>query len=322
MSTASDILFGDFAKIWFGLKKSHRLTPLSTKTLEDYRSLYHNHVEGVFETIPMRDISGLMLDTYFSSLRLATSTINKIKTCIVLPILRKAYANGLIPINPTVGLEPITVKNVHHKPYTPEEVARLAEVSQGSYWHIAIPLLINTGIRRAELLGLKWEDYDPKEHVLHIKRDYVSTNHECQLKDTTKTESSTRLVAIPAELCDALNGYRRKKGVGKTFIISQQKADKPVDPHNFSRTFRKWCEAAGIPKDKRGGHSTRATYCTMASQSGCDLDGLRRQVGHQDFRMLTKVYMRDTINQKQYAVADKMGTVWKNAVSSMKNKAA
>ena len=100
------------------------------------------------------------------------------------------------------------------------------------------------------------------------------------------------------------------------------KADKPVDPHNFSRTFRNWCVKAEIPKNKWGGHSTRATYCTMASKSGCDLDGLRRQIGHQDFRMLTKVYMRDTINQKQYAVADKMGIVWKNAVSSRKGKAA
>ena len=45
----------------------------------------------------------------------------------------------------------------------------------------------------------------------------------------------------------------------------------------------------------------------MASEAGCTLDGIRRQVGHADFRMLLQVYIHERTHEKQYVVADRMG---------------
>ena len=142
---------------------------------------------------------------------------------------------------------------------------------------------------------------------MHIERDYISTNHGCEFT-TTKTQSSQRIIALSTEICSKLDEYRRNEGAKRTYIISQHKADAPVDPHNFSRSFRKWCQNAGIPKSKWGGHSTRATYCTLASETSCSLDGVRR--------MLSKVYMRNKIAPEQYNVADSIGSALRDVMFS------
>ena len=96
----------------------------------------------------------------------------------------------------------------------------------------------------------------------------------------------------------------------KTYIISQRRQDKPIEPHNFSRTFRHWCKKADIPKEKWGGHCTRATYCTMAAELGCSLEGIRLQAGHADYRTLLRVYIHERTEDKQYDVADAMEKVF------------
>lgn len=306
-------LFDDYMDEWFSLKSQN----LSQKTLEDYQGLYNTHVKPKFSNIYLDDITASRLDKYYNELlqTLSPATANKIKSCIIGPALRKAVAQGLLQNNPTIGLEPIRVENKHHEAYTLDELSRLQTASQGSYWWIAVPLLVATGIRRAELLGLRWTDYDPEKRTLHIERDYISTNHGCEFT-TTKTQSSQRIIALSTEICSKLDEYRRHEGAKRTYIISQHKADAPVDPHNFSRSFRKWCQNAGIPKSKWGGHSTRATYCTLASETSCSLDGVRRQVGHSDFRMLSKVYMRNKIAPEQYNVADSIGSALRDVMFS------
>ena len=291
---------------WF----SHKRRNISPKTHEDYYGLYCRHILTYFGDCQLSSITAAELEHFYFYLLdtkgLSPGTVNKIKASILGAALRKAYGQQLIAFNPTVGLEPIKDNSQHHQPYTLEELKLLVDASRRSYHWIAPLLMIGTGMRRCELLGLRWDDFNSERRTLHIVRDYVSTSHESYLT-CTKTDGSKRLVVIPPELCHALQRYRANEGRGKTYIISQQNADKPVNPHNFSRSYRRWCEAAGIPKEKQGGHSTRATYCTMASEAGCTLDGIRRQVGHTDFRMLLQVYIHERTHEKQYAVADRMG---------------
>ena len=239
--------FDDYMDEWFSLKSQN----LSQKTLEDYQGLYNTHVKPKFSNIYWDEITANGPDKYYNELlqTLSPATANKIKSCIIGPALRKAVAQGLLQSNPTIGLEPIHVENKHHEAYTLDELSRLQTASQGSYWWIAVPLPVATGIRRAELLGLRRIDYDPEKRTLHIERDYISTNHGCEFT-TTKTRSSQRIIALSTEICSKLNAYRSHEGVKRTYIISQHKADAPVDPHNFSRSFRKWCQTAGIPKSK------------------------------------------------------------------------
>ena len=211
-------LFDNYMDKWFSLKSQN----LSQKTLEDYQGLYNTHVKPKFSGIYLDEITASGLDRYYSELlqTLSPATANKIKSCIIGPALRKAVAQGLLQSNPTIGLEPIHVENKHHEAYTLDELSRLNTASQNSFWWIAVPLLVATGIRRAELLGLRWTDYDPEKRTLHIERDYISTNHGCEFT-TTKTQSSQRIIALSTEICSKLDEYRRHEGARRTYIISQ-----------------------------------------------------------------------------------------------------
>ena len=301
-----NIFFTDYMVGWFQKKKNS----VNPKTWEDYEGLYRNHVLPVFRNTLLSDITATDLEKFYFSLldKLAPGTVNKIKASIIGNALKKAYAQRLIQFDPTIGIDAVKGEDKHHEPYTQEELRRLAKVSRSSYTWIAFPLLVSTGMRRAELLALTWNDFNVEHRTLHIVHDYVSTSKGSMVTGT-KTNASKRLVVLPQSMCDLLEAYQVREGQGKTYIISQQKQDKPVEPHNFSRTYRKWCEQAEIPKEKWGGHCTRATFCTMASEAGCSLDGIRRQVGHSDNRMLIKVYIHERTNQKQYTVADTMGQI-------------
>ena len=290
------------------VKKKQLVGP---KTWADYECLYRNHVQPAFQNVLLADITAQQLEDFYSKLLavLAPSTVNKIKASILGNALRKAYAQRLIAYDPTVGIDPVRGEDRHHEAYTGEEIRKLAAASRESYIWIAFPLLICSGLRRAEMLALRWDDFNPERRTLHVTRDYISLGSGSQFVDT-KTKSSRRLVVIPQSLSTLLESYHATSGQGKTYIVSQRQQDKPVEPHNFSRSFRRWCAKAGIPEDKWGGHCTRATFCTLASELGCSLEGIRLQAGHADYRTLLKVYIHERTEEKQYNVAEAVDKVF------------
>ena len=317
-STKSSPPLDEYMHKWFMIKRR----TISPKTYNDYYDLYCHHVTPYFKNCPLNEITSAILEEFYlyllDSIRLSNATVNKIKSSVLGAALRKAYGQKIIDHNPTVGIEPINDNSQHHEPYTGDELNRLAIASQCSYQWIALPILIGTGLRRCELLGLRWDDFDSANRTLHVQRDLVSTSNATYITGT-KTHSSKRLVVIPQELCDALLKYKNQEGANKTYIVSQIKNDKPMEPHNFSKMYRHWCKKANIPESKWGGHSTRATYCTMASESSDsldNLDGLRRQVGHTDFRMLLNVYIHDRTHKKQYDIVDQMSPCLKSFFSA------
>lgn len=298
-----NIFLTEWLDSWLTRKKQL----VGPKTWADYECLYRNHVQPAFRNVLLADITAQQLEDFYSKLLavLAPSTVNKIKASILGNALRKAYAQRLIAYDPTIGLDPVRGEDKHHEAYTGEEIRKLAVASRESHIWIAFPLLICSGLRRAEMLALRWEDFNPERRTLHVTRDYISLGSGSQFVDT-KTKSSRRLVVIPQSLSNLLESYHATSGQGKTYIISQRQQDKPVEPHNFSRSFRRWCAKAGIPQDKWGGHCTRATYCTLASELGCSLEGIRLQAGHADYRTLLKVYIHERTEEKQYNVAEAM----------------
>jgi len=111
-------------------------------------------------------------------------------------------------------------------------------------------------------------------------------------------------VAIPSQLIDLLISYR-KNNPDRIYLIGQSKADKRVEPNNFSRLFRKWCKQAEI--ENISPHSLRHTFCTLCQESRIDTFTIMQQVGHTDSRMLERVYVHKRSNELQQRAADTLG---------------
>ena len=192
-----------------------------------------------------------------------------------------------VPKNPCDRVKMPKLRTISEKKaLTPDEQKRLAHaLPRTNYMYISIPVLLYTGMRRSELLGLMWDDVDFENYVIHIHRTNVAVEgQKTEVKEETKTDASHRDIWMNPELENALLFHRKTVQHGKRkYVISQKTQDKPVDPNNFSRAFRRWCKKSGVDGSP---HTLRHTYITNASNIGISAISLKQQTGHTDTRMI------------------------------------
>lgn len=296
------ILFTDYMEDWFKGKSA----VLADNTKDKYRALYDVHIKPTFEKLMLTEVTLSRLQDLINAKipELASATIREIKSAILAQAFKKAQGMGLIKLNPVQFVETPKVKQNHSRPLTNDEITKLINVSKCHRLGITIPLLLLSGMRRSEMLGLTWDDIDFIKKEITINKGFVSTRSKGNILKETKTESSNRIVAIPTQLIDLLKSYR-KNNPDRIYLIGQSKADKRVEPNNFSRLFRKWCKQAGI--ENISPHSLRHTFCTLCQENSIDTFTIMQQVGHTDSRMLERVYVHKRSNELQQRAADTLG---------------
>ena len=146
---------------------------------------------------------------------------------------------------------------------------------------IPLAILLYTGVRRGEALGLRWENLDWKRGVIHIEQAVTFLNNQPVLGET-KSDAGIRTVPFDERLMDVLRPYRQISGfiVGdgitpmteRTFTWMWQRIDRTIDLHGATP------------------HTFRHTYITLAASSGIDVKTLQSIAGHSDIKMTMDRY--------------------------------
>lgn len=280
---------------------------LTQKTLIKYDGFYRRHLKEPIGGLMLTDITVSRLSDMVKKEEekgLATSTINDIYRCVVSCCLKYAEGLGWIEKNPMQFVELPSVEQKHSRALTDKEIKAMWTVAKRDrIGTIAFPLLLGTGMRKGELLGLEWEDIDLEEGTIDINKAWGCVGGKGVLVPP-KTKSSYRVIALPAELVTLLKRYRLSEdGKGRRYVIGQKRQDKRIDPNNFDRSFYRWRDKAGVSKDIHV-HCTRHTYCSVMHERGVEAIDLKLLTGHTDTRMLDRVYIhpRNT-EKKRQAVA-------------------
>ena len=265
---------------------------LKETTRDLYITLFKSHIRPYFDSYLLRAITTERLQAFITHLNkekgLSPATVRQIWNVLRLP-LTKAFNKGLLEYDITgdIDLPALVQKKVDA--LSTEELVNLLhtlDVAKFSYYKFAILLLLNTGLRRGELLALQWVDINFDACTIEVKANLVRTNTGVKSL-SPKTKASVRLVSFPSELGTILKERRGKYPTDK-YLVRQKHQDKPVSPTNFSRYFRNVCAAAGIKE--QGLHRLRHTFTSLSYAAGIDSRITQGQLGHSSLRMTLGIY--------------------------------
>ena len=113
----------------------------------------------------------------------------------------------LIPANPARRTQPPAVSRPHHRTWTPEQVRQFLNFTAGDPLHAAFRLACTTGMRRAEILGLRWADVDLDAGHVTINQTLVSVSYELRFSEP-KTGRSRRTIPLDRTTVRVLRRHR------------------------------------------------------------------------------------------------------------------
>jgi len=187
----------------------------------------------------------------------------------------------MIPSNPAdnTSLPRIVINEI--QPLNDDELHRLMEVAKDYRLYHALILLIGTGIRRGELLGLKWQDINFGNNTIAISRSYVKTNIG-DVMNEPKTQAGIRVINVPILVMQLLWEYKSTLPENAVMVVSQLNSDKPISPRNFSRIFAGWCEKANLETNRV--HDLRHIYASQLMALNVPMKMAQAQLGHSDIK--------------------------------------
>ncbi|MBP5378336.1 MAG: site-specific integrase [Ruminococcus sp.] len=260
-----------------------------------YKSNLEKYLIPYFGKAHISDIQQIDIQKYFNTIRnengkpLARSTLEKHKL-ILKSMFDAAIDNDLCYRNPVKNIKfqhvsDTTVKNVWTK-----EQAEIAEKYARRQWRLDVVLYLHTGLRRSELLGLKWTDIDFKENTLHVQRAVVQTKGKIVV-DRPKSATSDRIVPFSADFGE----YLKKFQSDNEYVIG---TDGIMSPSTYAKYFSKFMqklnEATGVPILTP--HELRHTYGTLKRAEGVDIYTIQKVMGHADISITAEIYVHNDID--------------------------
>lgn len=230
--------------------------------------------------------------------------------------MQYAVSKNMLRVNPAEGIKlPKTVAtSAYHqrsidtqKTLTMEQVQHLIEVSRGTKIYIMLLLNVLMGLRRSEILGLKYSDIDFDKHTLKVVRQLGrrpgTKKEDCAPKTFTKQEihpktpSSVRELPIPDLVYEAIleerkryevNRSRRKNSFQDLDYVCCSSYGRPRCSTFHQERYKKLLKECGLP-DIRW-HDLRATYCTMLLKNNFSPKAVSILMGHAKEIVTVDVY--------------------------------
>lgn len=200
-------LFKDFILNWLHGTYKHEVQSTSFERAE---ASVRNHLIPYFQTTPLDKITTYDIDQLYAQklqAGLANATV-KVMHNILSKALQKALKWGLFKKNPVVDATPPSIKKKRKQIWSVEEAKTFLEVCEQVNYLIPFLLAIFTGMRRGEILALRWMNVDLTKSVIHVEESLARTKAEGLFVKEVKTSHSERDVFLSPSLREALATYK------------------------------------------------------------------------------------------------------------------
>lgn len=218
---------------------------------------------------------------------------------LISTVLDQAEKESLVPFNVAgkATLPKVQKKEVNY--FQLEQVAAIREALklEPIKWKTLVHMLLITGARRGEILGLKWNKVDFEGNKIHICNNILYRADRGIYEDTPKTKTSDRFVSLPVETMQLLRRYRAWQAEerlrlgsyyeNQDFVFSQDNG-KPMHPDSVTTWLDRFSKRHGLRHINP--HAFRHTMASMLYFNGVDSVTISKRLGHAQVSTTADIY--------------------------------
>ena len=310
---------GQWMDVWFENYAKIKVRPTSHQT---YRGYIDNHINPNIGKMPLSKLTTLELQKLYKKLLskgrvdrieakgqpkgLSPKTVRNIHQ-VISSAMDFAKAQKLIAVNPTDGCALPKLEHREMKTLPVEQLASFLREAKESGVFEMYYIELATGLRRGELLGLKWEDLDLEQCTLRVQRQVSRINGEV-VEAPLKTKNSYRTISLGTDAVGILKEQRKK--CGSSEYVFPSPTGGPISPDSVIQMLHRVLKRAGLPKVRF--HDLRHTFATVALQNGVDIKTVSGMLGHYSAGFTLDTYAHVT-TQAQREAAKTVGSVLSGA---------
>ena len=298
--------FGSWLWTFLDLYKKPEIRPT---TYGLYAGILRLHIPEKLAHTPLEKLRSEDLQALYTSLgERGYTRVVQILHNLIHSALNQAVKLGYVPRNVSEATTRPKGKKKEVQILTSQELKRFLEVAKKHRLFPAFYVLATTGLRRGELLGLKWQDIDWEHGTLTVQRNLVWVRGEPVLQEP-KTRGSYRTIPLPESTLEVLRGWRKrwleeKLALGpdwpETDLVFPSEVHTAMHPRNFLRAFKNLLQEANLPMVSL--HALRHSYATLLLAEGENPRVVQELLGHSTVTTTLGIYSRVLPSLKQQAV--------------------
>lgn len=300
--TIDNELFVDYLQRWLQIAK----TTIATTTYASYCGLIRNPIDPWFrkkrillKSLTAKDIQDFYLE---QGKRVKPNTIIHYHA-VIHRALKYAVKTDLITTNPADKVDRPRKNVFQASYYSEDEFAQLFNAIAGTLIEVPVKLASYYGLRRSEVMGLKWDAIDFERNTISIQHTVTSCmvdgKYTIVASDTTKTRSSRRTLPLVAPVRNMLLSLREQQSINKKLCgkswckgdeayICLNATGEQIKPSYLSNQFSKILKENGLRHIRF--HDLRHSCATLLLAHHITMKQIQEWLGHSDFSTTANIY--------------------------------
>jgi integrase len=211
--------------------------------------------------------------------------------------LNDAVRRRVIPYNPAALAELEPSRRPKVRPWDPEELGTFLDFAAGHRLGVLFEVLAMTGLRRGEVVGLRWGDVDLNKRVLWVRQSVVQVGYESVVGQPKTASGEDRRVDLDASTTGSLIGHRlqqdaERAAFGAAYeehdLVFAREDGSYLKPEVVSRTFQALVGEAGLRRVRL--HDLRHGQASIMLAAGVDMTVVSKRLGHSGIRITSDTY--------------------------------
>jgi integrase len=279
---------------WLAKRKADGLSP---KTMETWGDFARAYIIPRLGRVALEKLTPTQVEEFYTYLRtsgrrrgeggLAPRTVLHVHR-LLSEVMKSAVHRQLITRNPCEPVAPSAGRCAKRPVLDPEGVQRLLTAAGGTWLHLPILLAAGMGLRRGEILGLRWQDIDFKTGTLSVDQTVQHVRGKGLLFKAPKTENSQRTITMPEFVAVELRKLKARQAehrlqmgpdwIEPGLVFRNDDDGRARSPQTLTRGFARLLKQAGSPDMHF--HDLRHTNATLLLLAKVDTKIVSARLGH------------------------------------------